>query len=197
MFVQIITGTVKDADLIKRQDERWIAEIKPGVKGYLGYTGGLTPDGRYIGLARFESTEAAQANSSSAQQDAWWNETAKAFDGEPTFIDTTTVDTPLGGGSNDAGFVQVIQGRAKDPDRLRAMSAEMEADLRERRPDILGMLVAWHGDGRDFTQVVYFRSEEETRKYEKEMESSDMAKDYMDMFEGQPTYFDVPEPLLD
>ena len=197
MFIQIISGKVSDADLLRRQDERWKAELKPGAKGYLGYTGGLTPDGRYIGIARFESAEAAQANSSRPEQDAWYNETVKGFDGEPTFLDTTTVDLPFGGGSNDAGFVQVIQGRAKDPERLRSMSTEMEAQLREQRPDILGMLVAWHGDGRDFTQAVYFRSEAETRTHEQEMESSDMAKDYMDMFEGQPTYFDLPEPFLD
>src|SRR3954453_23321913 len=110
MFVQIIQGKVKDADLLARQSERWIREIKPGVKGYLGSTTGVTPDGRAITIARFESSEAAAANSGSAQEDAWGNETVKAYDGEPTFRDSSAVDTLFGGGSNDAGFVQVIQG---------------------------------------------------------------------------------------
>lgn len=197
MFAQIITGKVSDADLLRRQDERWIAEIKPGAKGYLGYTGGITPDGRYIGIARFESAEAAQANSSSPQQDAWFNETVKGFDGEPKFIDSSTIDTPFGGGSNEAGFVQVIQGRAKNPDLLRQMGGEREAELRKNRPDILGMLVVWHGDGKDFTQAVYFRSEQEARQNEKATESNEMRQEYQDMFDGEPTFYDLPNPMLD
>ena len=35
--------------------------------------------------ARFESEEAAQANSDRPEQGAWWAETAKVFDGEATF----------------------------------------------------------------------------------------------------------------
>src|SRR3954463_9394146 len=114
MFVQVIQGKVKDADLLARQTDRWVAEIKPGVKGYLGSTTGVTPDGRAITIARFDDKKSAEANSKREQQSAWWNETAKAYDGEPTFHDCTDVDTMFGGGSNDAGFVQVIQGKAKD-----------------------------------------------------------------------------------
>ena len=103
MFIQVLQGKVADADLVRRMDERWLEELKPGAKGYLGYTGGVTPDGRYIGLARFESAEAAQANSDRPEQTAWWNEAVKGFDGEPTVHDCTEVDTPFGGGSNGAG----------------------------------------------------------------------------------------------
>jgi hypothetical protein len=197
MFIQVISGKVADADLVRRMDERWITELKPGAKGYLGYTGGITPDGRYIGMARFESADAARANSDRPEQTAWWNEAVKGYDGEPTVHDCTEVDTPFGGGSNDAGFVQIIQGRAKDPSMLRDMEAEMEKTLREQRPDILGMVVAWHGDGNDFTQAVYFTSEAETRKREKETEASDTRQEYRDMFDGEPTFFDLPEPVLD
>src|SRR3954454_19137294 len=196
MFIQIIQGKVADADLLQRQGDVWIKDLKPGAKGYLGYTGGTTPDGRTIALARFESAAAAQANSERAEQRAWWNETEKGYDGL-TFHDCTEVDTLFGGGSNDAGFVQVIQGRAKDPAALRGNVKEMEPQLREARPDILGMTVAWHGDGRDFTQVVYFRSEEETRRLEKETEGSEMRQTYADMFEGEPTFYDLREPVLD
>jgi hypothetical protein len=197
MLVQVIQGKVKDADLLARQNDRWLQEVKPGAKGYLGYTGGVTPDGRYIGIARFESQAAAQANSESAEQSAWWNETAKGFDGEPTFRDSENVDTMFGGGSNDAAFVQVIQGRAKDPAKMRSDMKGMEAELRKARPDILGMAVIWHGDGGDFTQTVYFRSEEETRTLEKETESSEMRENYTDMFAGPPTFFDLKEPMID
>jgi hypothetical protein len=197
MLIQIIQGKVKDADLLQRQDERWMQELKPGAKGYLGYTGGITPDGRVIGVARFESREAAQANSDRAEQTAWWNETSKGYDGEPTFHDCTEIDTFFGGGSNDAGFVQVIQGRAKDKAALRGSVKEMEKQLGEDRPDILGIVVAWHGDSSDFTQAVYFRSEDQTRKLEKETESSEMREQYMELFDGPPTFFDLPNPVLD
>jgi hypothetical protein len=196
MFAQIIHGKVKDADLLARQSDRWVAEIKPGVKGYLGSTTGITPDGRGITIARFESAEAAAANSGNAQQTAWWNETAKAYDGEPTFIDCTDVDTMFGGGSNDAGFVQVIQGRAKDEKAMRKDITSMEPGLREARPDILGMTIAWHGDG-GFTQAVYFRSEAETRKAETATENDEMRQRYQNMFDGPPTFFDLRTPLLD
>jgi hypothetical protein len=197
VFIQVIQGKVADADLLRRQDDAWMQDLKPGAKGYLGYTGGVTPDGRSIGLARFESKEAAEANSQRPEQGAWWNETAKGYDGEPTFFDCAEVDTMVGGGSNDAGFVQIIQGRAKDPDALRSRAAEMEAELRKERPDVLGMVVAWHGDGGGFTQAVYFTSEAETRQKEKENESSEGGQRYMDMFEGPPTFFDLPDPVLD
>jgi hypothetical protein len=197
MFVQVIQGKVKDADLLARQSERWVAEIKPGVKGYLGSTTGVTPDGRAITIARFESAKAAAANSDNAQQSAWWNETSKAYDGEPTFIDCTDVDTLFGGGSDDAGFVQVIQGRAKDAKAMRNEVGSMEKDLRTRRPDILGMTIAWHGDGGGFTQAVYFRSEAETRKAETATENDELRQRYQSMFAAPPTFYDLRTPLLD
>ena len=197
MFVQVMSGKVKDADLLQRQNDRWIEEIKPGAKGYQGATGGLTPDGRFIILARFESEQAAETNSGRAEQDAWWNETEKAFDGEVTFYNCTEVDTPFGGGSNDAKFVQIIQGRAKDPQLLRSMGQEREAELNEKRPDILGMLVAWHGDGGGFTQAVYFKDENSARQQEKATENDEMRQEYQNMFEGEPTFYDLPDPLLD
>ena len=196
MFIQVIQGTVKDAELFRQGNEKWLRELKPGAAGYLGSTGGVTPDGRAIMLARFESEEAARANSDRPEQGAWWNEFERAL-GDVTFHDCREVDAMFGGGSNDAGFVQVIQGQAKDQGALRRMTGEMEQRLRERRPDILGMLVAWHGDGGGFTQAVYFRSEEDARQQEKATENDGLRQEYMDMFEGPPTFFDLPEPELD
>jgi len=197
MFVQVIQGKVKDTDLLTRQMDRWVAEIKPGVKGYLGSTTGITPDGQAITLARFESAEAAASNSDNALQTAWWNETSKAYEGEPTFHDCSTVDTMFGGGSDKAGFVQVIQGRAKDPAAIRSQFSSMEDEVRQARPDILGMAVAFHDDGSGFTQAVYFKSEAETRKTEKATESSEVRSGYMEMFDGPPTFFDLKSPRLD
>ena len=196
MLIQVIEGKVKDADLLRRQMERWRGELKPGASGYLGSTGGITADGRGITLARFESEQAAKANSDRPEQGAWWNETAKAFDGPATFHDCREVDLLLGGGSNDAGFVQIIQGRAKNESEMRKRVSELEGQLRERRPDILGMMLAWHGDG-GFTQAVYFTSEENARRQEQATEQDQLRQEYMSLFEGQPTFFDLTEPELD
>ena len=197
MFIQVIQGKVSDPELLRRQTEAWRKDIKPGAKGYLGSTGGVTPDGRGITLVRFESEDAANANSQRSEQGSWWNETAKAFGGEPTFHNCHDADELLGGGSNDAGFVQVIQGRAKDEKGMRSRVKEMEPRLRESRPDILGITVAWHGDGGGFTQAVYFKSEAETRKKEKETEQDELREEFMAQFDGPPTFFDLPEPELD
>jgi hypothetical protein len=102
----------------------------------------------------------------------------------------------MGGGSNDAGFVQIVQGRAKNPADLRHLTGEMEKQLREARPDILGITVAWHGDG-GFTQAVYFTSEADARKQEKDAAGDQLREQYMAMFDGPPTFIDLPNPELD
>jgi hypothetical protein len=195
MFIQVIQGKVKDAGLLERQMESWRRDMKPGATGYLGSTSGVTPDGQGITLARFESEAAAKANSERPEQGRWWSETAKAFAGAPTFYNCRDVDTIFGGGSNDAGFVQIIQARAKDQEQMRSRRAEMEKRLHERRPDILGMVVAWHGDG-GFTQAVYFASEADARRGEKETEQDQLRQEFMSLMEGPPSFFDLTRPDL-
>ena len=196
MFIQIIQGKVKDPELLQRQHERWQQELKSGATGYLGSTGGITPDGRSIMIVRFDSEDAAQANSERSEQGAWWNETEKAFDGEVTFKNSTKVDLLLGGGSNDAGFVQVMQGRAKDEEQMRSTMNEVEGQLRESRPDVIGILVAWHGNN-EFTQAVYFTSEEAARQGEQSTQGDEIDQDFADLMDGELTFIDLPEPALD
>ncbi len=192
MFVQVIQGQLADASLWKRQIERWRTEIKPLSTGFLGSTSGVTADGYQITVARFESEAAARANSDRPEQGAWFEETAKAFAGEVTFHDCTEVDLLLGGGSDQAGFVQIMQGRAKDQQAMRGNDLEMEAELRRLRPDLLGGVLAWHGDG-SFTQASYFTSEKEARENEKAMAGSDMFTRYMALVDGTPAFYDLTE----
>jgi hypothetical protein len=196
MFMQVIQGKVSDPDLLRRSLDRWRSEIKPGATGYLGATGGVTPDGRGISLVRFDSEELARANSERPEQGSWWNEMSKAYDGEVTFHDCREIDTAFGGGSNDAGFVQVIQGRAKDADEMRRRLGELHAELQERRPDIRGIVVGWHGDG-GFTQAVYFTSAEAARAGEAATESDDLRQEFMSLFDGEPSFFDLADPDID
>jgi hypothetical protein len=196
MFIQVIQGTVADREALKRSIARWQAEVKPGATGYLGSTGGITPDGRSITIVRFESEEAAEANSKRPEQSAWWGEASKAFGDDVTFHDCREVDTAFGGGTDRAGFVQVIQGRTSNQAELRRVGMEAEDELRALRPDIMGMVIGWHGDG-GFTQVVYFTSQEAARAGEAAMQDSERMKEYSALMDGEMTFFDLPEPEFD
>jgi hypothetical protein len=172
MFVQVISGKVVDADAMERAADRWEAEVKPGATGYLGTTNGVTDDGRFVTLVRFESADAARRNSERPEQGAWWAEMSKHVS-DVVFHDCSRVETILGGGSDDATFVQVMQGRMKDRAKAEALLAKMpeaEAMLKGSRPDVIGEVIAIHDDGDTYTDVVYFSSESEARANEsKEM----------------------------
>ncbi|MGH2736877.1 MAG: hypothetical protein ACRDKZ_14955, partial [Actinomycetota bacterium] len=86
MFSQVIRGRVDDVDGYRRQIDRWRDELMGEAKGFLGSTGGLTPDGRFITVARFDSEELARQNSESDRQSQWWAETEKMVS-DVTFTD--------------------------------------------------------------------------------------------------------------
>jgi hypothetical protein len=195
MFVQVITGQVADAEGFEAALDRWQREVRPGAVGFLGSTGGVTPDGRAVVLARFESEEAARANSERPEQGAWWAEAEKCFGRPVTFRDCTEVDTFRGGGTDDAGFVQVMTGRA-DRRRMRQMDERAEPFLPDFRPDLLGSVRAWHGD--EYTEAAYFTSEAEARAGEAQQPPPELA-DAMGEWEdvmGDVTYYDLPAPRL-
>jgi hypothetical protein len=74
---------------------------------------------------------------------------------------------------------------------------EGEPELRASRPEILGGIMAWHGDGGGFTQVMYFRSESEARSGETAMEDDDVGSEYAAMMAVEPTFLDLPDPHVD
>lgn len=197
MFVQVIQGTANDPVALRRQWEQWDRELKADAQGFLGGTAGVTAEGEFIALVRFEDEAAARANSDRPEQGAWWEETSQYLD-EPMFHDCTLVDLVNDGGSDDAGFVQVIQGKVTDVDKARKIDAAMQDDLRSLRPDLIGGIVAWHPrDGR-FTNAMYFTSEAEARA--KEQETSDAPtferylSEYQAIADGEPAYLDLSDP---
>jgi hypothetical protein len=153
-------------------------------------------DGTLLLVARFESEEPAAANSNRPEQGAWWEETEGYFDGDVTFLNCPQVDTFGAGDSDEAGFVQVMEGHA-GRDRVRAAMAVVEEAFRRARSDVIGGIVAWPGDG-TFTQVVYFINEVDARKGEKAEFSPEDAEA---MGRVAPLmqvdrYYDLREPLL-
>ena len=183
MFVQVIQGKTSKEDALRARMEEWDQNLKPGAEGFLGSTSGVSDDGEFIAIARFESEDAARRNSDRPEQGQWWSETEKHFDGDVRFYDCTEVELTWGGGSDDAGFVQVIQGRLQDEDhKARWRQAERDAEewLRANRPDLIGGVRAWQGT--NFSDFVYFTSEEEAREGEKKQpptESGGDAEDWM------------------
>ena len=102
MFVQVIEGRTSNPDGLRAQFDKWVAEIQPGAKGYVGTTGGVAADGRVVVFARFASEDAARANSERAEQGAWWADTEKLLD-DVQFSESSDVSQFLGGGSDEAG----------------------------------------------------------------------------------------------
>lgn len=197
MFIQVMQGTVADRQGLRRQMDRWVAELKPGAAGWLGTTAGITDDGNFIAAARFESVEAARANSGRPEQGAWWAEAEKCFAGPVTFQDCTDVELRLGGGSDDAGFVQVMQGGPADRERVRQLDEQFEEMARQYRPDIMGWVRAWQADG-SFTELAYFTSEAAAREGEAKeppAERKHVLEEWREVV-GELRFFDLREPWL-
>ncbi len=199
MFVQVITAKVVDAEGWARQIGRWDRELRPSAEGFLGSTSGVTDDGRLFAMARFESEEAARRNSERPEQSAWWAETEKTLE-DVKFHDGVKVVTMRGGGSNDAGFVQVMRGRVLDAakvDELWSQADEFEAALARHRPDVMGDLTVVLDDGTYF-DVIYFTSEAEARGNEAKEPPPEMQAMFEEWMSAASVdeYLDLKQPRL-
>jgi hypothetical protein len=199
MFIQVFQGKTKDAEGLRRQMDRWNSEIRPGAIGYLGSTAGVSDDGEFIAVARFESEDKARQNSDRSEQGEWWAETEKYFDGEVLFHDCNRVETMGKGGSDDAGFVQVIQGHVSDVDAAIALDTRLNENLTKIRPDVIGGTTGYHPNGR-YTSTVYFTSEKEAREGEKKMGESEELTAAMSELETlsveEPKFIDLRDPWM-
>ncbi len=198
MFVQVIQGRTKQREALRDRFDNWKEELLPNAIGWLGSTSGVTDDGEFIAVIRFESEDAARRNSDRPEQGEWWAETEKLFEGEATFHDATDVQTWLAGASPDAAFVQVIQGRVTALDRAKELTTELERDVSDVRPEILGGVVAWH-DGDRFTEAVYFTNEDAAREGEGKSppeELQSVLDEYEQVFQDM-RYYDLRDPWHD
>ena len=199
MFIQVITGKTSDREGLLRQADRWEDDVRPGAIGVLGSSGGVTDDGRFVLLARFESEEAARRNSARAEQGQWWTDTEKYMD-EVAFQDSVGVITLLGGGSDAAGFLQVMRGRVTDSEKIAAIESRMpefEAALRTHRPDVIGEVIVKHADD-SFTEVVYFASESAARQGESSEAPAEMQALFAELMSAITIdeYLDLKDPWL-
>jgi len=199
MFVQVITGRTHNADQLQATLDRWVDELSPGAEGWLGSTAGVTEDGRFVALARFESEEAAQRNSNRPEQDQWWSETAGLLDGEPTFRNSVEVMPDLQGDPDEATFVQIMQGeQGPNPERARELMSEHSDEWAAFRPEILGSIGVEHPD-HTWTMALYFTSEAEAREGERKEPPPELKAQMEEMDQlggGEPEYFDLKHPWL-
>lgn len=197
MFVQVFEGRVADREGLRRQLDRWMTELREEAPGFLGTTAGVTDDGDGLVFARFESAADAKANSERPEQDQWWTETEKCFDGEVRFTDSDDVEVFLGGGSNDSGFVQVMKGRGVDRARMRAADEQFAPHASSFRPDLLGGLRLWTGTDR-YIEVAYFTTEADAREGERKEPPAELAEAMSDFEElmSNVEFIDLRDPWL-
>jgi len=197
MFVQIIQGHVADTEGFRRQGDRWEAELRPGTRGFLGTTGGITADGTAILAARFESTEAARANSERPEQGTWWADMERCFDGPVTFAESSDVEVLLAGGSGPAAFVQVMKGSTDKRSLLAEMDQLFTTAAPTWRPDVIGGLRAWITPT-DYVEIIYFTSEAQARANEQSTPPPAVIArmaDFEAMMAGSE-YLDLTEPFF-
>jgi len=195
MFVQIINGRINDREALRRHDERWRKDVMPGARGFLGSTVGVGDDGSFVAFVRFSDEASARANSDRPEQGAWWSEFERMLDGAPTFRESNDIALLFDGGSDKAGFVQVMEGRVADRAKAEAFETpEMLAGLHAARPDLLGSIRAWLDDGK-FVDVAYFTSENDARKGEQSEEFAGPSEQYLALF-GDMAFTDLRDPIL-
>ncbi|NYD40134.1 hypothetical protein [Nocardioides panaciterrulae] len=192
MFIQIIQGRCSRQDELHALADRWREELGPTADGWLGGTYGFTDDDTFLGIVRFESREAAMRNSRRPEQQAWAEQMAALVDGELEYHDCDDVTLLMGGGSDDAGFVQVIRGKVDDVDRLRTMMTSDTDTLHRMRPEILGGTLAIEPDG-TFTETIAFRDETSARQGE-QVEPPAEILDTLQWAMQDATYYDLHHP---
>jgi hypothetical protein len=198
MFVQVIQGQVTDAEQAHAAMDRWMEELAPEAPGWLGTTAGVTADGRFIALARFESADSARRNSESPAQDKWWHEFSSLFSGDASFRDSEDVTVRMYGDPDATGFVQVIRGRASDPARVRELMATDTDEWIAFRPEVIGSVFSMSDDG-GFATTFYFTSEAEAREGERKEPPAELKAlvAELDSLDAEPPeFFDLTAPWL-
>jgi hypothetical protein len=177
---------------------RWSGQLAAGAEGWLGPAAGVTGDGRFVALARFEPEQAARRNSDRPGQGRWRAQTARLFTGEVTFRDSSDVTVDVHGDLDRAGFVQVMQGRAGDLGRVRELMAQNPDDRAAFRPGVIGSVRVGH-DGGACALVFYFTSGQAARAGERKQPPSRLEAQMEELDQlniGEPGFPGLTQPWL-
>ncbi|HEV3399610.1 MAG TPA: hypothetical protein VG693_10005, partial [Actinomycetes bacterium] len=165
---------------------------------WLGSTTGITEDGWSITVIRFASEEQARRNRDRPEQREWWRDASQHL-ARIAVHDAPKVHTYRNGGASEAGFVQVIQGHSDDLERMASLGGDQEVVLAREAPHVLGVTVAEHADRPgDFTQVVYFTSEQDAQNFEQDppTEGDEVAQEERRRLLTNLRSFDLRHPQL-
>jgi hypothetical protein len=199
MLVQVVHGRTSDAEALRTALDGWQRDVAPGAEGWLGTTGGTTEDGRFIGMFRFESAEAARRNGERPEQQRWWADTEKLLDGGQATVRTSEdVLVDQQGDPDRAGFVQVMTGATSDPERTKELMAQDPDTWAAFRPDVLGSVTVGH-DGGEWTMFMYFTSEADAREGERREAPPELLEAMQEMDKltvGEFAFLDVRQPVL-
>jgi hypothetical protein len=114
-----------------------------------------------------------------------------------SFAETTDVEILLNGGSDRAGFVQVMTGSAADRAAIAELDGLFSAHAPAWRPDVIGGLRAWLSPT-DYVEVMYFTSEADARANEQRDPPAEVAA-HVATFQqlmSDVSYLDLAEPVL-
>jgi hypothetical protein len=114
-----------------------------------------------------------------------------------TFTDSEDVEMFLAGGSDDAGFVQVMKSSGVDRDKVHEMDRQFEEVAAQWRPDLIGSTRVWTGADRCI-DVAYFTTEAAAREGEQKAPPPELAGQSAD-FEAMMAnteFLDLRQPWL-
>lgn len=198
MFIQVFQGQVRHSEPVYVELDVWIKEIAQGTHGWLGSTAGVTDDKRFIGIARWESSEAARRHGERPEQKHWWSAFTELFVDPPTLRESTQVFLDVRAEPDEARFVQVMQGRGTDLDRARELLGAHRGEWASFRPEILGTVGCLFDDG-GYTVATYFTDEAAARAGEHRTpppELQEQMDELNSLAVGLPEYFDLREPWV-
>jgi len=176
MFAQIIRGRTSDPMAVRACLDRWMADLAPTATGWLDTTSGVTDEGDFFALVRFDSEEAATATISKPEHDRWWTQLEEALDGGgPNIQETSDLFFESRGDFASARFIQVRMLQFNDLQRPMELFHSSLPARAAARPDVLGTLNAACPNGYGVT-LMYFRSEEAAREGEHRELSADVKE---------------------
>jgi len=178
VFIQMVQGRCSRPDEMRALVDDWCGSMADR-PGWLGGTYGFTDDERFLGVVRFDSSSACLESAAAPDAATWWAAAEELFDGRCEIHESEDVSMMLDGGSDDAGFVQVMKGRVTDADKFRHFmtDTEMTSMLHDARPEIIGGVLAMETDG-TFVETIAFTDEASARKGEQTDMPAEMAAEF-------------------
>jgi hypothetical protein len=193
VYIQMVHCACTQQDDMRMLVDDWCGRMADR-PGWLGGTYGFTDDDHFVGVVRFETATDAREWSRESDAGLWWACAESLMAGAPEIHQSEDVMTMLEGGSDDAGFVQVMRGRVGNADALRRIVSDHDVTsmLHEARPEIIGATLLIEDDG-TFTETVSFTDEEAARAGERKEMPAEMASQMQEAM-ADVEYLDLHKP---